>query len=85
MGKFREYEAVVLDRDIPDGGPLKGTFGIVLELLDGDGLAVEFFDDGGATIEVLLISDSQVRPATSKEKRIAFAAQESLPISVDNV
>jgi len=83
--KFREFQGVVLEDDIPEGGPKKGTFGIVLDLLAGNGLAVEFFDESGATIEVLLISTSQVRPATVNEERSALAAQESLPIFVENV
>ena len=83
--KFREFQGVVLEEDISEGGPRKGTFGIVLDLLSDNGLAVEFFDESGATIEVLLIFDSQVRPATVKEERSALAAQESFPISVENV
>jgi len=40
---------------------------VVVELLPKDGLAVEFFDDDGDTIDVAFIAAESVRPATPAE------------------
>ena len=56
-----------------DGKPgiAKGTGGIVVDLLSREGyepgIAVEFFDDEGETIDVAFIPESYVRPATEAE------------------
>jgi hypothetical protein len=56
-----------------DGKPgiAKGTGGVVVELLSREdhepGVAVEFFDDDGETIDVAFIPESYVRPATEAE------------------
>src|SRR5687768_11255341 len=46
----------------------KGTAGVVVDLLSNDGLAVEFFDVDGDTIDVAFIAAENVRPATPKEE-----------------
>jgi hypothetical protein len=46
----------------------KGTAGVVVDLLAKDGIAVEFFDDDGDTIDVAFIATESVRPATPEEE-----------------
>jgi hypothetical protein len=59
---------------------LKGTHGAVVEILEPGGLAVEFFDNEGETIDVAFIPEEYVRLATVPEiadYRGTFAKGES--------
>jgi len=63
-----------------DGKPgvLKGTHGAIVEMFENPpGLAVEFFDEDGETIDVAFIPEAYVRPVTAaelEERRQHFAA-----------
>jgi hypothetical protein len=63
-----------------DGRPsvARGTAGIVVDLLSKDGVAVEFFDAAGDTIDVAFIAAESVRPATPKEKEESRALTQRL-------
>jgi Domain of unknown function (DUF4926) len=53
-----------------DGKPavLKGTHGAIVEVFEKTGgIAVEFFDDVGETIDVAFIPENYVRAATQEE------------------
>ena len=76
--RFKMFDSVVLERDLDDksGAALSegvripaGTRGAVVEFLRLDGLAVEFFDDEGETIDVAFIPESFVRAPTPDEAR----------------
>jgi len=73
MRKFELYQAVVLEHALnpPDVKSRleSGAPGIIVDLLNPDGVAVEFFDKGGKTIEVAFIPESFVRPATKAETK----------------
>jgi hypothetical protein len=74
--RYKLFDGVVLTRDLDDSSDAalmpgvfipSGTHGVVMELLIKDGIAVEFFDDDGETIDVAFISESIVRPPTEEE------------------
>jgi len=73
---YEKFQSVVLEQDLVKSanvGLVEGSFlargarGIVVEYLVRDGIAVEFFDDQGQTIEVASIPESYVRAASSAE------------------
>ena len=67
MTKFKMFDGVVLKKDLPQYGLDKGTHGVLLEFLPRNGVAVEFFDSDGKTIEVALIPISSVRRTNEEE------------------
>jgi len=71
MRKYELFEPVVLQDELAEPLIAKGTFGVVMELIPPDGLAVEFFGSDGRTIDVALLSQAHVRPATKVEQKKA--------------
>jgi hypothetical protein len=74
--KFEKYQSVVLEQDLVKSvrvGLVEGSFlakgarGIVVDHLIHDGIAVEFFNDEGRTVEVASIPESYVRAASNTE------------------
>jgi len=65
--KFKLFECVVIDVDLPELGLVKGDHGAVVELYEPDGLEVEVFESDGSTRDVYTLNVRQVRPATPRE------------------
>jgi hypothetical protein len=65
--KFKLFECVVIDVDLPELGLVKGDHGAVVELYEPDGLEVEVFESDGSTRDVYTLNVRQVRPATPSE------------------
>ena len=65
---FRERDAVVLTRDMPQEKLRKGDLGAVV-LVHGDGRAyeVEFVTLGGETVAVMTLPADAVRAVTARE------------------
>jgi hypothetical protein len=59
--RFREFEMVVLERDIPERGLRKGDLGAVVELYEPDGLDVEFVRVHGQTQALVTLHTKDVR------------------------
>lgn len=62
--KFKLFESVVLEVDLPGVGLAKGDQGTVVELYEPDGLEVEVFNADGSTRDVITLRTNQVRRAT---------------------
>ena len=77
MSKFALYETVKLKRDIDEPAIAKGTTGVIVEMLPPDGLAVEFFDDTGETIDVALLPESFVALVKTQTAKKAPASRAS--------
>ena len=74
--RFDKFQSVVLEQDLVKSAKVglvegrflaKGARGIVVDHLARDGIAVEFFNDAGQTIEVASIPESYVRAASQTE------------------
>ena len=59
--KFRQFETVVLERDIPERGLRKGDLGAIVEVYEPDGLDVEFVRASGKTQAPVTLKTSGVR------------------------
>ncbi len=65
---IRELETVVLTRDVPEHGLVKGDVGAVVHpYADGEAFEVEFVTAEGRTVAVLTLSGSDIRPMGSGE------------------
>ena len=60
--KFEILDTVVLDRDLPDLGLLKGDLGAVVQVYKPDGIEVEFVAASGRTEALVTLKESDVRP-----------------------
>jgi len=58
---YRVLDSVVLDRDLPEHGLLKGDLGSVVEVYEPDGLEVEFVTASGRTAALLTLTVHDVR------------------------
>jgi hypothetical protein len=72
--QFEMFQGVVLVRDVKgsfaSGFITYGTYGVVMDLLKHDGLAVEFFDAEDNTIDVVLMSEDDLRAETDAEAAV---------------
>jgi hypothetical protein len=66
--KYKLFETVVLERNLPQHRLRRGTIGAIVELYEPDGLEVEFFNDEGETLEVMTLDIEDVRPANDDER-----------------
>ncbi len=58
---MKEFDSVILDRDMPEHGLKKGDHGAVVHCYpDGKAYEVEFFDEAGSTIGVFTITEADV-------------------------
>jgi hypothetical protein len=64
---IRELDTVVLDVDLPEHGLCRGDVGTVVLAHDASGYEVEFATLDGATIAVVSLASSEVRPIRSGE------------------
>ncbi|SHR99614.1 Uncharacterised protein [Mycobacteroides abscessus subsp. abscessus] len=61
---FREYEVVVLARDLPAEGLTAGCIGTIVYVYGDDHTyEVEFIDADGTTIAVATVAADDIRPA----------------------
>ena len=58
---FALLDTVVLDRDLPERGLRRGDLGAVVEVLEPDGLEVEFVTASGETQAVVTLTTDDVR------------------------
>jgi hypothetical protein len=65
--KFRQFETVVLERDIPELGLRKGDLGAIVELYEPDGLDVEFVRASGKTQALVTLRTSDVRSVRDED------------------
>jgi hypothetical protein len=59
--RFKQLDTVVLDRDLPQHGLLRGDLGAVVEVYEPDGLEVEFVTASGKTEALLTLKVGDVR------------------------
>lgn len=60
--KYRELDAVVLARDLPEHGLRSGDLGAVVQVYEPDGLEVEFVTVSGRTEALVTLNVQDVRP-----------------------
>lgn len=59
--KFEKLETVVLARDLPEHGLKRGDLGAVVQVLEADGLEVEFVAASGKTKALVTLRVGDVR------------------------
>ncbi len=59
--KYKNYEIVVLEKDLSDHGLKCGDTGTVVELYEPDGVEVEFVNGTGKTKAVLTLKKHDIR------------------------
>ena len=64
---FRPLETVVLDRDLPSHGLMRGDLGVVVHVHDPDGLEVEFVSASGKTEALITLEVHDVRKVTDSD------------------
>lgn len=64
---MKEYELVVLTRDMPGHGLRAGDVGTVVHSYHAGACEVEFVSAGGETLAVLTVTDSDVRAMDHRE------------------
>lgn len=65
---IRKFERVILLKNFPKSGLVKGDVGTVVEIYNnGAGVDVEFFAIDGSTITVETLHAEDIRPAGKKE------------------
>ncbi|AEI47555.1 DUF4926 domain-containing protein [Runella slithyformis] len=69
--KFDLFSTVLLAHDLPESGFCKGDVGTIVEQIPSanehsDGYIVEFFDNGGNTIDVVPVLESDIMYPHSK-------------------
>ena len=65
--KYRELDVVVLDRELPDLGLLRGDLGTVVHVYEPDGIEVEFLTASGVTEALITLDTSDVRPVVDTD------------------
>lgn len=59
--RYKELQTVVLNRDLPNQGLLRGDLGAVVHVYEPDGLEVEFVRASGSTEALVTLKESDVR------------------------
>jgi hypothetical protein len=85
--KFKPLQTVVLDRNLPEHGLLKGDLGAIVEIYKPSDLEVEFVMADGTTGALVTLHESDVRPVAStdmgvRSDRSRGARLESRPLEV---
>lgn len=60
-------DTVVLDRDLPEHGLLRGDVGAIVEIYAPDGLEVEFVTGAGSTQALVTLRETDVRAVAADE------------------
>lgn len=63
----RLLETIVLSRDLPEHGLLRGDVGTVVDVYEPDAVEVEFVTGAGATQALLTLNDRDVRSLAPDE------------------
>lgn len=64
---YKEHDVVVLRRDLPDCGLVKGDVGAVVGVYSSGGYEVEFTAPEGETVAVVTLADGDIRPRGRRE------------------
>jgi hypothetical protein len=59
---YKALDTIVLDRDLPEHGLLRGDLGAVVKVYERDELEVEFVTASGKTAALLTLTTGDVRP-----------------------
>lgn len=59
--KYKMLDTVVLDRDLPDRGLLRGDLGAIVDVYGTNGLEVEFVTGSGDTQALVTLQEADVR------------------------
>ena len=65
--RFKELQAVVLNRDLPEQGLRRGDLGAVVAVYQPDGLEVEFVSASGRTEALVTLKDTDVRAVAESD------------------
>jgi hypothetical protein len=65
--KYKMFELVVLEHDLPEHRLHRGDVGTIVELYEPDGIEVEFVDPSGHTRAVVTLSVGITRPAGDED------------------
>lgn len=60
--KYRLFESIVLERELPEHRLHRGDTGAIVELYEPDGVEVEFMDAAGRTLAVVTLNVDDIRP-----------------------
>ncbi len=74
---FKALDTVVLTRDVPDHGLLRGDLGVVVELYEPDGVEVEFVAATGRTESVVTLKIDDVRHVSDSDLLSVRSAEKS--------
>jgi len=58
---YKIFEIVVLEKDMPVHGLMRGDTGTIVELFEPDGIEVEFISGAGNTKAVLTLKGNDIR------------------------
>jgi len=58
---YKNYEIVVLEKDVPAHGLMCGDAGTIVELYEPNGIEVEFVNGAGNTKAVLTLKENDIR------------------------
>ena len=61
--KFTLYQQVVLSKTLPEHGFQKGDVATIVEIIEREkrtGFCLEFFDNNGDTLKVIVVSESDI-------------------------
>ena len=65
---IQELDSVILLKDCPDQGLMKGDMGAVVMVHgDGEDFEVEFVTLAGDTLGVLTLTDDEIRPISARD------------------
>ncbi|MBZ0255326.1 DUF4926 domain-containing protein [bacterium] len=65
---FKEFDRIVLTKDLPDSHLVKGDIGTIVHIYEnGRGYEVEFMLLNGETVSVETLTNDHVRPIHPKE------------------
>jgi hypothetical protein len=65
--KFKLFDTVVLNRDLPDRGLRRGDLGAIVHVYEPDGLEVEFVSAAGRTAALVTLKDNEVRAVADND------------------
>ena len=61
--RFKLYEQVVLSKDLPGENLQKGDVATIVEIIEQEnktGFCLEFFDNDGNTLKVIIVNESDI-------------------------
>ena len=64
---YKMLDTVVLERDLPEYGLLKGDLGAIVEVYEPDGVEVEFVTASGRTQALVTLNVNDIRPVQDSD------------------